>query len=555
MSAVHSVLSNDQALALRIVRSEVVPRAFWNWLNGNLQTPLQSIAKWIDPAVATAIREVIEPSLAVANTWERQQCRHADAWIAGILGFSATRGGQLQLIPAQTMLAASMLPLYRSLAVGRLNEGLEQLRHRLSESLAIVGIADELGKDFVELLDRRSALESPYAQLKSSFNVDLPSVAWLARRAMRHFDPNQNDFSNELADQLQLAKVNPSQPTEADWSAPAVLWRIAEELIAKKAEIVLPRPWAEVPIAWSKISEHWHALTHRLSNPSGVAFQSSAQGGIGIMKTDPLIHESREDLLETSRDSGSPLANSEEQTVSLMIDDVVAMQADFAEAMPAKLEEEFESIEQESGPSIRAHRPSSSINGAIPAPKSEPIDSENQAKIAIVEIHSKSDPLFVNIMRRQIATARNEDRTVCLIALIVEHEDGSESPAFVATHENGLSLWQDRLVNWLAHSPDVNEPCAFITTHRQLVVAMMDVERTFATNMIREGLTEILSGKNTDGESLGRAHIPAKYFVGIGSVSAPNATFAAEQLIDATWRCLSAAQSQGKATIKSIEVF
>ena len=118
-----------------------------------------------------------------------------------------------------------------------------------------------------------------------------------------------------------------------------------------------------------------------------------------------------------------------------------------------------------------------------------------------------------------------------------------------------MLIWQDKMVNWLAEHPQVHEPFAFVTAEGQLVFTMQDIERTVATNVVREGLVAVLTGKRIEDQgALARVAIPARYHAGIGSVC-PNAGFAAEQLIEATWRCLSAAQNQGKATIKSIEVF
>ncbi len=505
------------------------------------------------------MNEILEPSLAVANAWERQQCRQAEHWVASILGFCSGRAAEMGIPPVRTMFAVGLLPLYRSLAVGNLNEGIEQVRHRLAECLALIGIVELLGDPCVELIDQRSLVESPYALLNRAFNVQLQTVAKLTRKVSGLFEPQQNDFHESIFDCLQVAGEKSSRQSTAEWSDPQTLWKIAEELIARKAEIVLPRPWAEVPIVWSKISDHWTTLAHRLNHPSGkllaVDLQRHTTHGDAVGQ----IIAANEDAVvgSSTKVGGGADVVSEEEVMSRMIDDVVAMQADFAESMPPEVVDDDEPIVTESSDAtFRAHRPTN--GGPVPAPNYEPMDSQVHSKIAIVEIHSKSDPIFVNLIRRQIASARSDDRTVCLISLLVEQEladAGRADAGGLASRERGLLLWQDRLVNWLANSPDVHDPLAFTTVEGQLVVAMMDIERTLATNLLRDGLSDTLGERSGDGEDVGKSHIPSKYFVGIGSVSSPNANFAAEQLIDATWRCLSAAQTQGKSTIKSIEVF
>lgn len=544
MPTVHTLLSNDQALALNLIRSEACPAAFWNWLSGNFQTSLDSVVKWIDPVVANAIREILQPSMAVANAWEKQQCKNAEAWIASILGFTAYRARDLGMSIAAPILATAILPFYRSLAVGKLNESLEQGRHRMSECLVLSALAQQLGSEFAQWTERRATIGGAlHPALKTAFNVDLQNVGSVARLASKHLDRESAVFDEAFLVSLTTVPDLPRQDVE--WAAPEVLWRIAEELVAQKAEMVLPRPWAESAIPWTKISDHWRNLMASLQSPSGQTFRPNE-----ITATD--YNETLDAVAETD-------GATEEQVVSQMIDDIVAIQADFAEVVPAEEDADDDTEFPEDVPSaVRAHRPGSTDSGMIPAPKSEHLElGHSGSKVAIVEISSQKDPVFVNIMRRQIATARNDDRTVCLAAVLVEAEEGADAANIVSSRQSGLALWQEKIVQWIANNPDVSEPFAFMTSQGHLIVSMMDLERTVVTNLVRDGLIRVLTGKLDEAEvgGLSRVNVPARYYSGIGSVTAPNANFAAEQLIEATWRCLSAAQSQGKATIKSIEVF
>lgn len=541
MSSTES-LSNENALALRLVRNQRIPHDFWLWLSGLTHTPPDAIDNWIDPSVLKSVEEIIEPNLVDATAQERILLRGADGWIAAILGFTHQHATELKLTCGQPMMAVSLLPLYRSLATRTLPEAIQQTRNRLSEMLTLVGLAQELGSDFTELLQAHGApVSSPYSILASKLNVELVATAALIRQTAQSFDPGLGEFeqSNNQSASLELAR----QRDELGWSDPKLLWQITGELMAKKAELVLPRLWADVAVPWRSISDHWNTLTHRLAHSSAAPVDEPTE------------------------------YNEDDEIVSEMIDDLLAMQSDVAEASG-------EDHQADSGHSAATSRHRASnrheIGSAIGATHDESDDSEFEtdrdleypetdslnptlepavSKIAIVEINANTDTMFVNIMRRQIATARNSDNSVCLVALCVESDDVADRERIGTKNTKGLMPWQDKLVNWLADHPQVHEPFAFVTADGHLVVSMQDIDRTAATNVVREGLVTVLTGKRVeDHGALARVAIPTRYYGGIGS-ACPNAGFAAEQLIEATWRCLSAAQSQGKATIKSIEVF
>lgn len=549
MSAVES-LSNENALAIRIVRTQSVPHDFWLWLGGLSGTPLEGIDNWIDPNVLRSVEEIIEPNLVDAKAQERIQLRGTDAWIAAILGFASQRATELKLNCGQPMMAVSLLPLYRSLATRQLPEALQQTRIRLSEMLVLIGALEALGDDFAQLLQAHGApVTSPYVILNCALKLDLETTAAITCQVAKTFVPGLGEFDRTTG------HLNHNDSTrnrsELTWSDPKLLWQITAELLAKKAELVLPRQWADVAVPWTSISDHWNALTHRLAHAT---------------------------TADHTHDEPSEY-NADDEIVSEMIDDLLAMQADVAEASVEELSQDLDEPSQDafsdSGNSTpeRAHGSHGQIAGA-PRLDAAEVDSEPErdeeypetdmlepsleppvSKIAIVEINSNTDSMFVNILRRQIATARNSDNSVCLVALSVESEDSADRERIAAKSTNGLLIWQDKLVNWLAEHPQVHEPFAFVTADGQLVVSMHDIDRTAATNIVREGLVTVLTGKRVEDQgALTRVAIPARYFGGIGS-ACPNAGFAAEQLIAATWRCLSAAKNQGKATIKSIEVF
>ncbi len=176
-------------------------------------------------------------------------------------------------------------------------------------------------------------------------------------------------------------------------------------------------------------------------------------------------------------------------------------------------------------------------------------------KVIIAEVRSHNDPAFVSVVRRQVAMCRSEERTMSLVAIRVE-PDGEEEN-LPSLQSLGLASWQQKLVNWMSDHPEIHDPYAFVSSAGELILTLLDIERNCATGLLRQGLIEVLTGQvmASEASSLSRAAMPARYHGGIASVCSPSAGFEAEQLIEATYRCLAAAERHGKASIKSIEVF
>ena len=226
--------------------------------------------------------------------------------------------------------------------------------------------------------------------------------------------------------------------------------------------------------------------------------------------------------------------------------DVSSRKSKLADELPATPREFDKSPEVSHSGSLPLETP------AVPAPTvAEPV----LPKVLIAEIRSHNDPIFVNVIRRQIGKCRAEDRAVSLVSMVVLPEDENDRHEI---HENGLTLWQQKMVNWLADHPQVIEPHAFLTSDGELLLCLLDLERNETTSLVRHGLVEVLTGRHIDesqGNMLAKVNVPARYHAGIASTSSPGARFSPEQLIEPTIRCLSAASRHGKASIKSIEVY
>jgi hypothetical protein len=176
-------------------------------------------------------------------------------------------------------------------------------------------------------------------------------------------------------------------------------------------------------------------------------------------------------------------------------------------------------------------------------------------KVLIGEITNHNDPAFANVIRRQVGICKQEDRSICLSMIMVTAQDQRENLSLTAPHDNGLSRWQQKLVNWICDHPELKQPSAFLTRDGQLILVVMDTERNAMTRILRQGLIEVLTGKSGPSGDLTRVAIPAHFHVGMSSTTSPSASFEFEELIASAHRCQSAAQRMGSASIKSIEVY
>ncbi len=560
MSDSYAPLTAEQALALRLVRSQAIPHEFWLWSNGNLKTSWDRVTPWVNAEVTHLIKQIIDPNWHEADPWERQQSHGAETWISAIFGFVATRGRDLQLSLQHRLLAASILPLYRSLGTGKLHEALDQTRLRLAEALAVIGMAQELESDFVEMLEAcGDKPAAPHLVLQSSLNIDLKTIAHWCRHATRHFDVLTGVFSEELFPQNVGSLAIQSSRHDFPWSDPSQLWQIAGELQTLRADFILPRQWADTPLPWRKINDHWGELLAAAANFDCPAV--ATQQHLGCAASSAAINNAPD-----AKHSGKPLTSiigyeEDDEVVSKIVDDLVSMQTDFADVTGQEyVDDTAESVELNGYAHVArpAGAPSPKIESALTVFDADESATTSQTKIVLAEISSNADPLFVSVVSRHVSTARSEARTACLVALKIASEDRREPAHLTTSLECGLTLWQQKLVNWLANQPDLHETQAFVSVAGELILCTLDVERSMATKLFRDGLESFLTNKRTEVEpqsGLTRVSTPTRYYAGIGSVSSPNVGFAAEQLIAATWRCLSAAQSQGKSAIKSIEVF
>ncbi len=544
-------LDVNVAVALRLVRKGAVPPEFFSWL-AKPTTSQAPPARWVNTQLTDSLSAIVSSVSAHASDREKRQIETAPEWIGAISYFMADHA-QTEGIHCMRLLAASLLPLYRTLATGKLQEGLCATQKRLSENLALLGLCSELGVEFRELLEMKlSANGNPTNILWDDYKLSLIGIGQTILRVVVDYDAVQDRFHDECLDEIFDCDSFESlqaqdQPSNTDWATPELLWRLAGELIAKKSEIVLPRSWIDTPVPWSKIAEHWNRLHHTLLTLSDKS-------------NHPVVASIK--VCQQLEQPSARSADAETEATLAMIREVVEQEITGNASPPTKLletmvddfdakEDNIVSASPNAEPSLEAMSQGTMSQDRMPADACIP-------KVILAEIRSHNDPVFVNVVRRKLACCRTEERALCLSHIVVSADDESQMGEVNSVRANGLTLWQQKLVDWLADHPHVSDPYAFLTSDGELILCVLDLERNEMTSILRQGLVEVLTGKHVEDASeisLARVNIPARFHAGISATSSPGASMTAEQLIEPAIRCLSAAQRHGRASIKSIEVY
>ncbi|MCA9134171.1 MAG: hypothetical protein KDA45_13480, partial [Planctomycetales bacterium] len=262
-------LAPEAALAARILRAPHVPSEYVKWLAApQLADSNPPTHRGLAPpaAVTASIAEILQPLVADAGPQQQAEAQRSAVWLGAISHFSVAQSRSLGLGMGMRKLSACLLPLYRTLATGKLREGLQQTRCRLLELLALLALCQEMGDDLVNLLESsQSSNADPDGRLKELFAVDLVDLAELLRLQLLDTD-EAGDAPSPGAGQAQWLFNPPAARTAlADWCEPQLLWRLAGELLSRNSEFVLPRAWADTPVPWSRIADHWNALAHLLT--------------------------------------------------------------------------------------------------------------------------------------------------------------------------------------------------------------------------------------------------------------------------------------------------
>ncbi len=200
---------------------------------------------------------------------------------------------------------------------------------------------------------------------------------------------------------------------------------------------------------------------------------------------------------------------------------------------------------------------SSSAEKSVAPPVEKSLDSHDLAttnsnpkfKVAndhrFVEIRSSRDPQLSSNLDQLLQQIRNEQGT---LSLIVVKKLGANVSASTIAMQN----WQTLFIEYMDTHGEATNVRGFISDDGELTLVFQDVDRAELTQWIRESFAKF-NDTNVDSTLATAAAQPL--VAGVAMVNAPSRSFKIDQLIQAAWRCLEGASTQGAGTVKTIEVY
>lgn len=526
-----TTLDNHAALACRLIKTQSHLKPYYDWLARpvvNFSPPLTPNLK-----VVESIALLLGPLRSEGSELEQRETQFADRWLASICQMVVCNKSFEQNGWQAHLLAAALLPLYRTLAAGRLSEGFLQSRRRLSESLVLLGLIEHLCLD--ELLSVTvNAQVSPHRVLLEQVQIDLTRLDFLVTTCVSSYDEEMKQLRSDALQALKDFNYDHKLSSEYQtpgWAEPQTLWVLSNELLSSRSDFVLPRSWLDTPVPWGRIIEHWHSIDLILNqNPQAATATTES------LRTLVLPHASPSAFDQT------PVTTPPSPEVQTQLANPIAELRNSLETGLQRIEAIDHAIRNELHDQTANNSDQCNERKIVP-------------KLVIGEIRDLEDPAFLNVLKRHVAVCRMEARAICLSMLIILPDGETNIKPKSPEREFGLNRWQQKVVDWLADHPSLGDPIAFVTGDGQLIVTVLDVERSEMTTILRQCLLEVLSGGTVSSTSLCHVSMPARFHAGIASTSAPSASLDPQELIHSAHRCLTVAQRLGKASIKSIEVY
>jgi hypothetical protein len=167
----------------------------------------------------------------------------------------------------------------------------------------------------------------------------------------------------------------------------------------------------------------------------------------------------------------------------------------------------------------------------------------------VIEIRSSGDPMLAENLGIQLEVCRDEGRSLTLA--VFQRVGDSKQAAISSSH--GFENWHHSLLELIGNSVQGASSRGFFTAAGELALVFEDLERSEATLAMRGLIDKVEASqqplnKFVETKKLG-------IVCGLACVETPSKRFRIEQLIEASWRCLSAAKNQGAGTVKSIEAY
>ncbi len=162
-----------------------------------------------------------------------------------------------------------------------------------------------------------------------------------------------------------------------------------------------------------------------------------------------------------------------------------------------------------------------------------------------VEIRSARDPQLSSNLDQLLQQCRNDQGTLALI--VVKKLKSSSSSVPVA-----LQNWQSPFIEYMDSHGEATNVRGFVSDDGELTLVFHDVERAELAQWTRDSFARF---NNADAESLLVTHAAQPLVAGVAVVNTPSKSFKIDQLIQAAWRCLEGATTQGAGAVKTIEVY
>ncbi len=181
--------------------------------------------------------------------------------------------------------------------------------------------------------------------------------------------------------------------------------------------------------------------------------------------------------------------------------------------------------------------------------KSIEAENEMDSKLAMdhrfIEIRSARDPQLSSNLD-QLLQATRKDQGI-LSFMVVKKLGAEVAPISVA-----LQNWQSSFIEYMDSHGEAANVRGFISDEGELTLVFQDVDRAELAQWIRESFAKFNTA-NTDGSIATPSAQPL--VAGVAMVNAPSRSFKIDQLIQAAWRCIEGASTQGAGAIKTIEVY
>lgn len=162
-----------------------------------------------------------------------------------------------------------------------------------------------------------------------------------------------------------------------------------------------------------------------------------------------------------------------------------------------------------------------------------------------VEIRSARDPQLSSNLDQLLQQCRNDQGS---LSLIVVKKLGTKVDSAMAALQN----WQTTFIEYMDTHGEASNVRGFISDQGELSLVFQDVERAELAQWIRDSFAKFNSS-NVDSTLATAVALPL--VSGVAMVNAPSRSFKIDQLIQAAWRCLEGASTQGAGAVKTIEVY